>query len=289
MSVGCLALNGYAMHLTTKTYSCRRMRRSCSSSSCRSDSSRPSLSTEGLGLTGLAAPPPLPPPERPGASRRPSRAVAGCARWEPPGATSTSRLSSSSPSSDSSSLEDGSSMVLAGAPVLLAERSWPRWCAGAWVRPRRPQNERESGPGFPDTSSSAPECLPRPGRGAGERSRGRREAELARGRSGRPGSARPAQVRQPARAPQPRRRPPAARAGEEPVAPPKQHVEWNVEERPRGRGVRVRAPPPPPGPGGCAWCPGACSLQGVGGSEPLRPLPPEYSSPCRLSVDLVVG
>lgn len=268
MSVGCLALKGYAMHLTTKTYSCRRMRRSCSSSSCRSGSSRPSLSTEGLGLTGLAAPPP-PPPERPGASRRPSRAAAGGARWEPPGATSTSRLSSSSPSSDSSSLEDGSSMVLAGAPGLLAERSCPRGSAGAWVRARRPQNERESGPGFPDTSSSAPECLPRPGRGAGERSRGRREAELARGRSGRPGTARPASG-PPARArPQPRRRrrPPAARAGEEPVAPPEQHVEWNVEERPRGRGVRVRAPPrpPPPGPAGCAWCPGARSLLGTGG------------------------
>lgn len=138
MSVGCLALNGYAMHLTTKTYSCRRMRRSCSSSSCRSGSSRPSLSTEGLGLTGLAAPLPPPPPERPGASRRPSRAVAGGARWEPPGATSTSRLSSSSPSSDSSSLEDGSSIVLAGAPGLgprfpglLAERRCPRGSAGA--------------------------------------------------------------------------------------------------------------------------------------------------------------
>ncbi|XP_076422065.1 uncharacterized protein LOC143272115 [Peromyscus maniculatus bairdii] len=105
-------------------------------------------------------------------------------------------------------------MVLAGAPGLLAERSCPRGSAGAWVRARRPQNERESGPGFPDTSSSAPECLPRPGRGAGERSRGRREAELARGRSGRPGTARPASG-PPARArPQPRRRrrPPAARA-----------------------------------------------------------------------------
>lgn len=55
----------------------------------------------------------------------------------------------------------------------------------------------------------APECLPRPGRGAGERSGGRREAELARGRSGRPGTARPASGGQPACArAQPRRRPP---------------------------------------------------------------------------------
>lgn len=155
------------MHLTTKTYSCRRILRSCSSSSCRSGSSRPSLSIEGLGLTGLAAPPPA----RPAASRRPSRAGAGGARCEPPAATSTSRLSSSSPSSDSSSLEDGSSMVL-GAP-RRAIRGPPGASLSAAVPAGLqelsgwqllPQNERETDRGFPDTSSWTQECFLPPGR-----------------------------------------------------------------------------------------------------------------------------
>lgn len=54
ISVGCFALNGYAMHRETKTYSCMRLLRSSSSRSCRSCNSPSvfSLATDGDGEIG---------------------------------------------------------------------------------------------------------------------------------------------------------------------------------------------------------------------------------------------
>lgn len=107
MSVGCFALNGYAMHRITKTYSCSFFLRSSSSLCIFSRSSFSSLTADGLGLVGRAllrlllgaSPPEL------------SLVLLGEMR-DPAWGAIASLLSSSTIPSDSSSLDDGSNILL---------------------------------------------------------------------------------------------------------------------------------------------------------------------------------
>lgn len=126
ISVGCLALKGYAMHRMTKTYSCSFFLRSSSSLCSFSRSSFSSLTAEGLGLVGrallrlllLGARPPELLLVMLGETRDPA--------W----GAFASLLSSSTIPSDSSSLDDGSSILLQRRRVLLLIRAVLGWC---WV------------------------------------------------------------------------------------------------------------------------------------------------------------
>lgn len=107
MSVGCFALNGYATHRITKTYNCSFFLRSSSSLCSFSRSSFSSLTADGLGLVGRAllrlllgaSPPEL------------SLVLLGEMR-DPAWGAIASLLSSSTIPSDSSSLDDGSNILL---------------------------------------------------------------------------------------------------------------------------------------------------------------------------------
>lgn len=107
ISVGCFALNGYAMHRMTKTYNCSFFLRSSSSLCSLSRSSFSSLAADGLGLVGRALlrlllgarPPEL------------SLVLLGEMR-DPAWGAIASLVSSSTIPSDSSSLDDGSNILL---------------------------------------------------------------------------------------------------------------------------------------------------------------------------------
>uniref|UniRef100_A0A6B0UZN7 Putative secreted protein n=1 Tax=Ixodes ricinus TaxID=34613 RepID=A0A6B0UZN7_IXORI len=151
MSVGCFALNGYAMVRSTNTYSWSLFLRSSSSRSARSASSF-SLTSDGLGLDGLARllerdwDTPLATlsvsPATEGDKLRVTLTLRGSSRLLPPplplaaaatAATDDDRIVASELSSStvslslppSSSDEDGSSMLETGPRAQLGTRRGP--------------------------------------------------------------------------------------------------------------------------------------------------------------------